>query len=139
MAPVTRSLLAAALSGLAIVEALPPCRVTVFSGPDGALELRDVGVGGGVVMASYTNDTEGSGWGYLEVKTVASEVTDMEEMLLIYRAAGFAEGTQGLWSRLRLPNDCGDLLFLHLLRAGPLFLSQGDGVRGHGNAVRTFT
>ena len=34
----------------------------------------------------------------------------MKEMRLIYCAAGFAEGTKGLWSRLRLPNDCGDLL-----------------------------
>jgi len=51
---------------------------------------------------------------------VASEVTDMKEMRLIYCAAGFAEGTQGLWSRLRLPNDCGDLLFSSSSSCWPL-------------------
>ena len=48
---------------------------------------------GALVSVSYTNNTQESGWGYLSVETVADNASTPEDVLKVYRAAGFAEGT----------------------------------------------
>ena len=78
----------------ALVRAEPHPRSYVYVDGRGGLQIGAVRpTSGALVSVSYTNNTQESGWGYLSVETVAENASTPEEIIKVYRAAGFAEGT----------------------------------------------
>ena len=78
----------------ALVRAEPHPRSYVYVDGRGGLQIGAVWpTSGALVSVSYTNNTQESGWGYLSVETVAENASTPEEIIKVYRAAGFAEGT----------------------------------------------
>ena len=78
----------------ALVRAEPHPRSYVYVDGRGGLQIGAVRpTSGALVSVSYTNNTQESGWGYLSVETVAENASTPEDVLKVYRAAGFAEGT----------------------------------------------